>query len=667
MNDFLTTRRKPPFNRAPGLLLLLALALAACDAAGGNNPPPAAGDDPPLGIMSESTAKAIFDYSHSGGGVRIDRFKGAPALAAYLGVDTDGGDAEAGPPDRTFTVRIIAGKPVTEIAARAFAATPGNDISTLISAIALPNTITALGADLFNGVKNPVNMEIPAAVAELLGQDALIAAAGDDGDAGLTVPSAPGPAPPVVIVQPRPGLLDSAVNYAPSTGALSVTFTFNMAVTAPPGEEVAVSGSSVTVTPQNPAPGTQASISLTAANPEDPTKTTTVTVECMPVGGVFDRASLSGAYSMLYYDKNRAAGLEDSEGTEHWLYVTEEEAGAGQLFNTIYTAAGDNAPVLGLFSVTFGEANDRVEVKGTELPPASAGIAVIDIGLPAEDNTGLPAFYIPYGALGAEGQDYAHIRIRVNRGACLIIEADNSGYTAGGQGNPCPPGNLTGGAVEVAGGGRLRSGAYEGFPLGQGTAITTRLGSWLAVGPESSFGPSSEGYDAERDRPYEGWLVGPSSSDARILWGAGDQNGSYIEVRAGRIAFDANVTLRKSLFLAYDVGFVGGPALTVDVQEDDPETGVGGLFARGPGYRFYGTKSSSGGQNPSKPAARVIIKRGSAISRSFLTGDDGASGYITATDGDITINNKGKGSGVDSLVFTVSGTTRNLYLNWNIP
>ncbi|MDR0683561.1 MAG: hypothetical protein LBF83_00300, partial [Spirochaetaceae bacterium] len=616
--------------------------LAACDAAGGNEPPPPAGDDWQQGIMSESTAKVIFDYSHQADGVRINLFKSVPALAAWLGVETtpDTDDVEASLPDRTLILKTIAGNPVTAISEGAFARSDGNDISSLISAVSLPDTIQLLGADLFKGVKNPVNMEIPPVVVELLGETALIAAAGGDAGVVPAAPAAPGDAPPVPIVHPRPGLHNSAVNYDSGAGAVSVTFTFNMDVTVPPGEGVVPNGSSVTVTPQGATPGLLAAISLEAANSADPDKTTTVTAEYMPVDGVFNRSALSGAYTLLHYDKNGAVGLKDSDSAKHWRYVLPEEERARRLFDTIYTA---NLAVLGLFWVTFGEP-DRVEVKGTELPPASAGTAVVDIGLTAEDNNGLPAFYIPYGGLGAEGEDYAHIRIRVNRGAYLVIEADNSGGEAA-------PG-LTGCEVEVAGGGRLRSEADEGSPspLGQ-AAITARLGSWLAVGPDEA--------------PDGGWLVGPSGSGARLLWGAGDQNGSYIEIRGDRIAFDANLTLRKSLVLAYNVGFIGGPALTIDIQQDDPGiNGRRGLFAGGSGYKFYGTKSSSGGQNPSKPAAQVIIKPGSSISRSFLTSADGGA-YITAANSEIKVNNNG--SSTPGLAeFTASGTTKKVYFNWNV-
>ena len=643
----MTNRKNPLFNGAPGLLLSLALALAACDAAGGNEPPPPTDDDCQQGIMSESTANAIFNYSHQSDGVRIDLFKSVPALAAWLGVETtpDTDDGEASLPDRTLILKTIAGNPVTAIAGGAFARSDGNDISSLISAVSLPDTITLLGADLFNGVENPVNMIITPAVAELLGKAALIAAAGGDAGVVSAAPAAPGDAPPAPIVHARPGLHSSAVNYDSGTGAVSVTFTFNMTVTVPPGEGVVSNGSSVTVTPQGATAGVPAAISLEAANPADTDKTTTVTAECMPVDGVFDRSALSGAYTLLYYDKNGAAGLKDSDSAEHWLYwlyVPEGEADSRRLFDTIYTA---NHAVLGLFWVTFGESDDRVEVKGTELPPASAGTAVVDIGLPAEDNVGLPAFYIPHGGLGAEGEDYAHIRIRVNRGAYLVIEADNSGGEA-------VPG-LTGCEVEAAGGGRLRSEADEGSPSPLGQAvITARLGSWLGRGPDEA--------------PGGGWLVGPSGSGARLLWGAGDQNGSYIEIRGDRIAFDANLTLRKSLVLAYNVGFIGGPALTIDVQEDDPGIdGVRGLFAGSAGYRFYGTKSSSGGQNPSKPAAQVIIKPGSSISRSFLTSDAGGA-YITADGSEIKVTNKGT-SEPGLAEFTASGTTKKVYFNWNVP
>jgi hypothetical protein len=294
---------------------------------------------------------------------------------------------------------------------------------------------------------------------------------------------------------------------------------------------------------------------------------------------------------------------------------------------------------------------------------------VINAGLP-EGNSGLPVFFIPYRELGAPGGDYAHIRIRVNRGANMVIPADNSLYESGGAGNPSPPGNFNRGTVEVMGGGALRDGSYEGFPLGTDSVIIVRLGSRFAAGPETSFVPGGTGYVASRDRYFSGWLIGPAANSPRIEWGAGDQNGDFIEIREGKIAFSANVTVRKTLALMYSVWFVNGPTLTIDAAGDSLEiSGKKGLFARAGGYKFYGTASSSGGQNPGNPAAEIILKPGSALHRSFLSDGDGNGGtFIEAASGNISITNNGSKDG-PPLVFYVEGGVPNIfgYLNWKIP
>jgi hypothetical protein len=434
-------------------------------------------------------------------------------------------------------------------------------------------------------------------------------------------------------------------------------------------------------------PGTPAALELRVENPQDPAKTTRVRAEFMPLGAVFTRPAQETEYRLVYYDENGAAGL-DSGGVTAWYYIA--DPGLRKTFNAIYGpnargsgpdvveqgkaaipyTTGISEKVLGLFNITVApsSAGDRIEIRGDDLPnDAEAGpyrIIVIDIGVPEEDNGDLPAFSIPNQGLGAPGEDYSHIRLRVNRGAYLHIEADNSAYMASGRGFPCPPGRLTGASVEIMGDGKFRDGAYEGFPLGQGGAIIARLGSWLAAGPESSFGPEKTGYLEARDKWYNGWLIGPAAADPRIQWDAGDQNGSYIEIREARLAFDVHATIRKSLALEYSLWFINGPTLTIAAAEDGLEMGGRkGLFAKGGNYRFYGTASVSGGQNPARPAAKIIMQSGSSLSRSFLTDDPGAAAeFITASDNTVTIINQGRGA-MEPVYYT--GESRGGYLNWS--
>jgi hypothetical protein len=325
--------------------------------------------------------------------------------------------------------------------------------------------------------------------------------------------------------------------------------------------------------------------------------------------------------------------------------------------------------VLNLFKIRVGKtsADDRIAVRGTDLPAGTDRYhpIVIDAGIPGADNSGLPAFVVPAGGLGTDGGSYRHIRLRVNRGAYLVIDADNTGYAAG---NSCPPGKLADGTAEIMGGGRLRSGAYRGSPLGENAVILVRLGSFFAAGPETSFDPSRDGYNAEVDKFFSGWLVGPAGENARIQWGTGDQNGDYFEIRPGRIAVSANITVKKTLALDGGLWFINGPTVTIDAAGDSLTLhGKKGLFAADEAYRFYGTASRSGGQNPAEVMAKVVIQPGSALHRSFLTGEppDAGKELITAAGGSITIKNQGKGNTPE--VSYTAGDSRYGYLNWLIP
>jgi hypothetical protein len=517
---------------------------------------------------------------------------------------------------------------------------------------------------------------------------------GENNGSGI---SGPPPSPP------GPTLLNAAVLYGNGyeTGAVSFTFNMNVEVLDPEDTAYSITGSGtkqITVSPVEPVPGTPITIALTVEGPPaggNSVKTLGVSQKLIPVSGPFIRPINAAVYTVEYAAGDLVGLNRDDAGDSGsaWYYIPAGETALHRLFNAIYrpnapdtednVEAGKRAvpytaeiskTVLSLFKITIGPeaSTDRIELSGAVLPAADSTKpaemrrfypVVIDIGIPGEDNGGLPVFSIPPAGIGMAGEDYDYIRLRVNRGAKLAILADNSAYEAQGAGNPCPYGNLENGTVEVMGGGSLRDGAYEGSPLGAGSVIIARLGSRLAAGPESSFSSANSGFVPARDVYYEGWLVGPSGEDARILWDPGDQNGGYIEVREDRLAFDANVTLRKSLALIYSVWFVNGPTLTIDAMGDGLEIGGRkGLFARSDSYKFYGTFFRSGGQNPAKPAAKIIIKKGSAISRSFLEAGNGE--FIMAENSAVTISNKG-GDSSTAEYYRIGGISG--YCNWNIP
>jgi hypothetical protein len=421
-------------------------------------------------------------------------------------------------------------------------------------------------------------------------------------------------------------------------------------------------------------------------------------VTVMLVGEKFSRPGSEGpavSYTVVYADQYGAVCLKTvTDDTTHsesvtsrstaqgdedslWYYVNDE--GLKNIFNAIYTPNAPNTTdaiendkttvdyteaiskaVLSLFTVTVGEKATKIEIKGKTLPdapgnatPAGSKLIVIDVGQPGTDNAAanadLPKFYIPHQGLGSNDGNYQYIRLRVNSGAKLVIEADNSGYTANGAGHPCEAGYFNGGCVEVMAGGKLRDGAYEGFPLGANAVILNRESSYLAVGSESSFDASTNGYVPLYDRWYEGWLIGPAdeTNKPRIVWNARGEVG-YIEVRPGELAIDADVTVKKSVGLIYSVWFVDGTTVIIDALDDTGSLGINdaGTDIKGLAVNI-GTGATTGtvpylfyGNNNEDKNTSIIVKPGSSIMNYALAGtlNVGTAGvYTTVYEGSESI------------------------------
>jgi hypothetical protein len=694
------------------------LGISGCN----HSPDLSAGDDPEQGYMNRLTADQIFTWVETDGksGAEIRKFRSAEALKNYL----EGTGTRAAAGFSLLTLNRIDGKPVVRIAANAFTpATKGgaDDITTVVSRVTLPESIEGLGANLFAGTAQPVTVTIPPAVAERLPPAELKAAAGTTVTIQKTDPAQPGKAPEVIVQGPSGGSSSGGggggggggsgsggaapvQHYPPklagdpvvawsTAGVPSITFTFDMNIPAPdlPGWTVTANGPAITAIPDSPTSGDPVSLGFTVANPQDPDKTTDIEeITLMPVSGPFSGLSSGSEYTVVYADEYGAAGLHNGVET-FWQYV--EDPLWAALFAAIYIP---NAPdstdaaiwpkaawpydeeisraARNLFRITGNGTNPAdcaVEIKGMALPAATGmgpnHIIVVDIGLPGTDNSGIPVFTIPAGGLGTAGQQYGYLRFRVNRGAQLVVRADNSGYIAAGEGHPCPPGNAAGAAVEVMDYGKLRLGAYEGYPLGEGARIIVRLHAALAFGPESSFGPSTPGYVEERDQWYSGWLIGPAALDPGIAWGTGDQNGDYVEIYGERLAFSANLTVQKTLKLRYSLWFVNGPTLTINAVNDSRTIdGSKGLFAGAAGYKFYGTSSTSGGINIGTPAARILLRPGSVLSRSFLTTTDQGSDLISPGTYETPIVNQGSSGALEAAPYDPASGYES-YLNWNIP
>jgi hypothetical protein len=511
-----------------------------------------AADNPDLGTMSRATAEKIFELESEGPGLKITKLKSVPQLLAYLLQSSTASTSILNAGGGTLKISTIGNLPVVSIAEGAFAPSGANDdISAVIKFLELPATIQILGRDLFGttaDVSKRIFLDIPmtatvfkqidvTSMKNLAGQ-----AAGQNAIARIYNPS------------------DQTYTVVLPAGTLEF---------------------------QRPAPG------------------------------------FSIEYTIDFYDNDAGlARLTTAGGTTEYEV---KDAALKKLFNAIYSP---NAPdttdaietgksavpyndtisqaVLSLFTITVGAnaADDRVEIRGTSLPGAAAASVmkpiVIDIGIPGEDNGGL-AFSIPYRGLGLKANNYAHIRFRVNKGAYLAIQADNTRYMENGAGNPCEPGYFKGGCVEVMAGGKLRDAAWEGFPLGTNAVILCRNGSYLAVGPEKWNGKAMLDYpDNDFARFYAGWLIGPANDNGgssyipRIVWDGGQGAEKYIEVRQGQIAIDAKVTARRSFGLIYSVWFVNDAALTIDTISTEPDlfgTGQHGVFANG-NYNFYGSSGT---------------------------------------------------------------------------
>jgi hypothetical protein len=428
------------------------------------------------------------------------------------------------------------------------------------------------------------------------------------------------------------------------------------------------------------------SLAFTGVSNADPSKTTAISTSAYAVENTpFTRSGAT--YQVVYYGEvvngsttYAIAGLKNGSTDPKYYIVTDSGNDKFKtLFKAIYTpnAPGPKVPVeagktaitydatisaaaLSLFHVTLQASDytkDKVELKDTTaayLGPlnakgsSSTNLVVIDIGVPGTSNTGLPTFYIPVssssGELGlADGKgDYGNIRLRVNQGAELVILADNSGYISKGAGNSYSGGKFTNGCVEVMAGGKLRDGAFEGFPLGTGAVILNHAGSYLSVGPEPGSADATSAKQDAYNQFYAGYLIGPDGAP-RIVWDSG--NTGYLEVRQGKLAISGNVTVKKLLGLIYSAWFVGNTTVTI-------ENG-GTLVPNGAQYEFYGTDTQ----------AKIVVKQGGTIGKGFLTGGSGtetdAAVYLTAKS-ETTIANAGTGGANADYTNIIKGTQ-----NWS--
>jgi hypothetical protein len=456
-----------------------------------------------------------------------------------------------------------------------------------------------------------------------------------------------------------PILKSTVVSYGTSN-AVSVMFTFDKAVTVTSSTDssgtLSNESKTVTVTPTNSPSGTAKKVELTVSADS---KTTSVEKTVIPVEN--GNLPTSGTYSVVSYDADVIGStsvvvLKENNNTKGYLVTDTTKK---DLFNAIYTP---NAPKTtdaiesGKTTVAYTEAIStaalalfqidlstlKVNVKGTALPTggSTTNPIVIDIGLPGTDNATanatLPTFYIPVQELGAQSGDYKGVRLRVNKGASLVILANNSGYINTGISDSNEAGYFNYGCVEVMAGGELRDGGYQGFPLGSNAVILNRAGSYLSIGPE----PGSADATAEKvknvyDTYFAGYLIGPVGKDARIEWDNTNTTG-YLESRPNKVAFSGNVTVKKVMGLIYSAWFIGDTTLTIAENAS--------LAPNGASFKFYGTSNQ----------AKIVVKKGGTIGCGFLVENSNA--LYTAASVDVRIQNNGSSSTSVPYTETISGT-----------
>jgi hypothetical protein len=632
-------------------------------------------DDPDNNIMSQATANLIFALANGpNNGWMITGFKSVAELWVYLersGKTADPARAAVPKGRYEFTVpTIIGSRPVTSIGEKAFSPQKaGNeDITEIAHTINFPETVVEMGKELFTGVAENYELVIPEVVFTTIAErdnvkKEEIVTGGDKGTIKESKPSSngTGSTSTVTIEEGPPVLSRTEIQYdAEATNKTTVTFTFNNPVTvtgASPGWTIA-GGSTTAIKASYSGSqfGTYQEVGFTAVSAKNSNKKTTVnSVKVLTARGF---PASAADYTITSYDPalHIAVVKKVTDGSvDGFLAPT---AAWQNLFNAIYTP---NAPgstdditfespdkttespgkktipynetisdaVLKLFKVNIGQnvsTSARVKIEGEDLPTANgataANLIVIDIGLPGSsaNNTGLN-FIIPKKGLGKVNLDYRYLRFRVNKGADLFIEADNSLYEEKGAGNSCPEGYFNYGCVEVMAGGQLRDGAYEGFPLGAHAVILNRYNSYLGVGPDKVA--DNDKMKPTYDAYYKGWLVGPSAGNPKIQWNSGGPK-DYLEVRPKQLAISANVTVKQSVGLIYSVWLVGEITVTIDAAKEDKgldftinneKVTLHGLFANfnsekkeTTAYKIYGTKD-----------ATIVVNPGNTIHKGFLT------------------------------------------------
>jgi uncharacterized protein YjdB len=385
-------------------------------------------------------------------------------------------------------------------------------------------------------------------------------------------------------------------------------------------------------------PGTDYIVSVKAKAAADTSKAVTSSFTFKAVSGEFTRAANAGTYKIAYADAAGVIRLTDENGDAAW-YFAQTDGDLYKIFDAVYTPNADVTDSAGnkavdLFFVTLGaDSNgDKIELKGTAIPSgeSSANPAEIQIGIPNADNTSLPDFIIPAGALGGtNNESYSTTRIVVNEGAYLNIDSDQTWASVYGTENKTPtPGQFRNGNITVKSGGKLRDSAYKFWPLGSGSTLSVLEGGFLAVGKGDRNGDWADAaVDAQTGdiakEYYGGWLIGDST--AKIYLGGGGTTESFndaIEICDSLVMLNGYAIVQKDISLMYDVLVTRGSALEIaDGKEIMMLSGKAGGAIIGSTYDFYGQPSGASPSfttpNTSIPS-QIVLKPGASIVGSSL-------------------------------------------------
>jgi hypothetical protein len=202
------------------------------------------------------------------------------------------------------------------------------------------------------------------------------------------------------------------------------------------------------------------------------------------------------------------------------------------------------------------------------------------------------------------------------------------------------------GNIAVMDGGILRDGSLTEWPLGNGSTITAKWGSSVLIGPGDRNGNGIDWIDAllnPANFDY-GFFIAPENKSSIAVWtNKADQSDGYLDIAAGQVNMNANLTVKKGIGLTYALWIRAGRTLTINIDDGDPLDG---------GLPIYGVNASSPSTDTATVASKIVIVKGTLQKEKF-----GGAADITVAEGaeSVTLTSTGTTSKADSVFSGVSG------------